>query len=184
MQGGGYDREWYAPLTPEGNRVTEDALDDTIGCHTGPYAGLNVPNPQPGYEYCWQLNTPREVYRSELWGGEVVQGEDPEFAAYREDPDQTTVDTSRLYNELVLIRTPIEKVRARQLEEQRRAEEMVFGSGEDFVDRASALEADYGRRGGRRDGLTRFHRGDHRTEVETDGKTTEFVTPEGGRVRR
>lgn len=184
MQGGGYDREWYEPLTSEGVREL-DIEEETIGCHTGPFAGLNVANPQPGYEYCWQKNDPRDVLRSQLRGGEVVTGDDPEFSPYHtEDPNQTTVDTSRLYNELVLIRTPIEKVRAQQKEEQRRAEQMVFGGVDDFVDQASALEADYGRRGGRGRGATRFSRGDHMVELDTDGKTTELRTPGSGPVRR
>jgi len=185
VQGGGYDREWYEPLTEEGHKEFDSIEENTIGCHTGPFYGLNVGNPQPGYEYCWQLNDPREVLKSRLRGGEVVEGGDPEFSIYNtEDPNQTTLDTSQLYSELVLIRTPIEMVRAQQLEEQQRAENMVYGTGEDFIDQASPLEADYGRRGGRAQGATRFFRNDHVLEVEEDGKTAVLQTPRSGPVRR
>jgi len=182
MQGGGYDRQWYESLREDGTKEM-DIGAETIGCHTGPYAGLNVANPQPGYEYSWQINDPREIYRSQIKGGEVVQGSDPEFSVYQnEDPNQTSLDTSQLYKELVLIRTPIEKVREQRLEEQRRAEIMVRGSVEDYANQASALEADYGRKDGR--GSTRFARAEHMVEYEADGKTEAVWTPDSGIVRR
>ena len=182
MQGGGYDREWYAPLTTEGVKEM-DIFEETVGCHTGPYAGLNVANPQPGYEYCWQINDPREILRSKMQGGTVVQGSDPEFSVYQnEDPTQTPLDTSQLYKELVLIRTPIETVRERRLKEQQRAEVMARGSVSDFMDQASPAEADYGRRDGR--GPTRLTRADHSIEHETDGRTEEIWSPSSGIVRR
>jgi len=160
-----------------------DIPEETVGCHTGPFAGLNIANPQPGYEYSWQLNDPREVLRSRMQGGEVVQGEDPEFSVYHnEDSNSTPLDTSQLYKELVLIRTPIETVRERRLEEQHRAEEMARGSVGDFVNKASSAEADYGRKDGR--GATRLVRGEHSLELEEDGRTKELWTPDSGIVRR
>jgi hypothetical protein len=182
MQGGGYDRKWYEPLDSQGVR-NMDIPEETVGCHTGPFSGLNVVNPQPGYDYCWQINDPREILRSRMQGGVVVQGSDPEFSVYQnEDPEQTPLDTSQLYKELVLIRTPIETVRERRLKEQHRAEVMARGSVNDFVDQASPAEADYGRRDGR--GSTRLTRGDHSIEIEADGRTEAIWTPGSGIVRR
>jgi hypothetical protein len=179
MQGGGYDRKWYEPLKPDGNREI-DIPEETIGCHTGPYAGLNVANPQPGYEYTWQLNDHRQILLSRMRGGEVVTGSDPEFSVYSaniEDMDTTPLDSSQLYKELVLIRTPIEKVREQRLQEQQKAEAMARGSVRDYLDQVGPVEADYGRRDGR--GPTRLTRSDHSMELEEDGRTTAVWTPHG-----
>ena len=56
--GGGSDREWIERLSSEGNRTNHGLPVDgeVVGCHVGPYAGLNLVNPQPGYEYIWMLN--------------------------------------------------------------------------------------------------------------------------------
>lgn len=182
MLGGGYDREWYASLSEDGIRDM-DIPEETIGCHVGPYAGLNVANPQEGFSYTWQINDPREVLRSRMMGGVVVQGSDPEFSVYNTtDDNQTPLDSSQLYKEVVLIRTPIEKVREQALREKQAAEVMALGSIQDYTDKASALEADYGRQDGR--GSTRFPGQEHALEFETDGKTEAIWTPESGIVRR
>lgn len=183
MQGGGQDRAWYEPLRDDGTRDL-DTLEETIGCHVGPYAGLNVARPQPGFEYSWALNDPRELLRVKMRGGQVVQQDDPEYSVYNEfeDPDRTPLDTAKLYEEVILIRTPMETVRRRREEEQRRAEASVHGGMNDFVDKASALEADAGRRGGH--SSTRFARKEHMVEYDVDGRTEAVWTPDSGIVRR
>jgi hypothetical protein len=183
MQGGGQDRQWYEPLAPDGTRDL-DIAEETIGCHVGPYAGLNVGRPQPGFEYRWAINDPKELLRVRMQGAQVVQAEDPEFSVFNDftDPDRTPLDTSQLYAEVILTRTPIEMVRERRLQEQRKAEIMVHGSASDFIDRASSTEADYGRRDG--GGATRFSRSEHMTEYEEDGKPAAVWTPDSGIVRR
>ena len=183
MQGGGQDLQWYEPLQHDGSRDL-DTLEETIGCHVGPYAGLNVACPQPGFEYSWALNDPRELLRARQKGSQVVQAEDPEYSVYNdfEDPDRTPLDTAKLYEEVVLVRTPTETVRERRLEENRRAEVSARGSIEDFTERASPLEASCGRTDGR--GPTRFSRGDHMMEFDEDGNDVGVWTPGAGIVRR
>jgi hypothetical protein len=182
MQGGGQDRAWYGPLLEDGTREM-DLGERTIGCHTGPYAGLNVVNPQEGFEYRWGLNDPRELLRARMAGSEVVQADYPEYSAYRalDDPTRTSIDTSELYQELVLLRTPTEKVRERRQREQEMAERSVRGSVDSYTDRAGALEADLARRDGK---PTRFARSDHMVEFEEDGRAASVWTHESGVVRR
>jgi len=185
MQGGGHDLSWYEPLNEQGSRNLDlESGDETVGCHVGPYAGLNVAQPQPGFEYSWALNDPRELLRARHRGAEVVQGSDPEYAPYNDfqDPHQTPLDTSQLYQEVVLVRTPMETVRKRRAEEQRKAEISARGFVDDYLNRASALEVDAGRRGGH--SSTRFARNDHQVEFYEDDKAAAVWTPGSGIVRR
>jgi hypothetical protein len=52
---------------------------------------------------------------------------------------------------------------------------------EDYTERATALEAEYGRRVG---GSTRFARRYHMVEYEAEGRTEAMWSPESGIVRR
>ena len=60
--GGGADREWLEPLDEVGNREPDDDVEvdfeKMIGCHTGVFSGLNVYDPQPGFEYIWEVYKP------------------------------------------------------------------------------------------------------------------------------
>jgi hypothetical protein len=181
MQGGGHDLSWYESLNESGSRDL-DIPEESLGCHVGPYAGLNIVNPQPNFEYSWANNDPRDVLRVRARGGQVVQGDDPEYAAYRvlEDSTNSPIDSANLYQDCILIRTPIEKVRERRDEESNRAEVSARGSVDDFTDRASALEADYGKHRG----PTRFSRSEHMMEWEEDGRVEAMWSPESGIVRR
>jgi len=182
MQGGGHDLVWYESLTEEGNRDL-GIPQETLGCHVGPYAGLNIVDPQPNFEYSWANNDPRDVLRVQAQGGQVVQGDDPEYAAYRtlEDSVNSSIDSTNLYGDCILIRTPIEKVRERRDSERQRAEASIHGGIDSYTDAASLEEAEYGRRIG---GPTRFARRDHMVEYEEEGRTTAMWSPESGIVRR
>ena len=181
MQGGGHDRGWYESLNEEGSREM-DLGQRTLGCHTGPYSGLNIVNPQPNFEYSWANNDPRDILKARAQGGQIVQGEDAEFAAYRalQDGNNSQLDSANLYNDCILIRTPIEKVRERREQERLKSEASARGSVDDFVNRASDVET----AAGRQYGPTRFARADHSTEWEEDGRTSGMWTPGSGIVRR
>ncbi len=114
---GGGAQEWLQELTPEGNIVTEGDLD-IRGCHKGFYTGLNVVNPQPGFEYQWPLNNLRSIQLARQRGWRQVQGDDPEMAGFRtsimgdhDDSDQVTpLDTSDVFQDVVLMRIPSEQL--------------------------------------------------------------------------
>ena len=180
--GGGYDLEWYSPLDEEGN-TRIDGLE-TVGCHVGPYSGLNITGAQPNFEYTWINNDPKEILRTTMRGGQPVQSDDPEFAAYHNlfDQENTAIDTSQLYKELVLIRTPIEKVRERREREQKQAELSARGNIDSFLEGADAEERQQAQEDGR--GPTRFVRRDHGQFYEQDGQTEATWTPGTGIVRR
>lgn len=184
MAGGGHDLSWYEPLNPNGSRDL-DTAEETLGCHVGPYAGLNVVRPQPGFAYSWINNDPRDKLRSRHNGAQVVQAEDPEYSAYTEfgDDYNTPLDTSQLYQDVILVRTPIEKVRERREAEARKAELQARGSVDDYLSRASDLEAEYGTRNDGA-GPTRLVGRNHSIEYEADGKPESFWTPNTGIVRR
>jgi hypothetical protein len=184
MQGGGQDRQWYEPLAPDGSRDL-DTAEETLGCHGGPYSGLNVGRPQPGFVYAWARNDPRDLLRARHNGSQVVNGDDPEYSMFQElgDDYNTPLDTSQLYKDVVLVRTPIERVRERREAEARKSEMQARGDAQDFLDRASDLEAEYGGRGDKA-GPTRFVGSGHTIQYEEDGKPAAAWSPATGVVRR
>ena len=192
MLGGGSQREWLEPLDSEGNRRGHDLLVEgrMVGCHLGNFAGLNVCDPQPGFEYEWMMNPSREGaniadgMRIQQLGGQVVKDGDPEFAAFKHMEGMgggTSLDTSTIYKELVLVRIPAERQRARLAAINEKNKRMLRrGPEETFVGGASELEQSsrYNERG-----PTRFAMGDHRTEFKHDRDTVEVSLPNSGIVR-
>jgi len=190
MLGGGSQREWLEPLDAEGNRRSDDLPIDgqLVGCHIGDYAGLNLVNPQPGFEYEWLLNpaTARNSTAASLQihslGGQIVSEGDPEFAAFKlmEGLESTPLDTSTMYKELVLVRIPVERQRARMAKIEEKNKKMLRrGPEESFVGRASALESE--RYSGR--GPTRFALRSHQTDFKHDSDSVEVSLPDSGIVR-
>jgi len=188
MLGGGSDREWLEPLDSDGNRTNLPIEERVVGCHVGPYAGLNVVDPQPGFEYQWMLNpsrsgaSPADSLRIHVIGAQVVRDEDPEFAAFQKMEGMTAspLDTSAIFKELVLVRIPsatVEKHRRENLEKNARM--LRKGPAESFVSRASQLESE--KYSGR--GPTRFASRDHHTEFKHDRDSVEVSLPDSGIVR-
>ena len=191
MLGGGADRDWLEPLDREGNRNAEamDITEQVVGCHQGPYAGLNLVNPQPGMEYQWMMNPGRpgahhaNLLAIHALGATIVKDDDPEFALYQKLPEMqtgTAIDTITVYKELVLVKIPSEKMAARRRENLEQNQRILRrGPEEAFVRGAGAEEQDrYQERG-----PTRFRRTDHRSEFKSDGRTTEISMPDSGVVR-
>ena len=102
MLGGGSDREWTEPLAADGNRRNIPLDERVVGCHTGNYIGLNVVNPQPGFEYAWYLSpsrsgaSPADAFAIYSVGGHVVNETDPEraYLSKIEGLEGTPIDTS------------------------------------------------------------------------------------------
>lgn len=189
MLGGGADREWLEPLDYEGNRTNLPIEERVVGCHVGPYAGLNVCDPQPGFEYQWCLNPsrsgagPADAMAIHAIGGQVVTMDDPEFAAYQklEGMGNAPLDMSTIYKELVLVRIPSERQAQRRQENlEKNAKMLRRGPAESFVAGASAAEqsARYNERG-----PTRFAMRGHQTEFTHDRDTIEVSIPDSGIVR-
>lgn len=190
MLGGGSDLEWLEPLDSEGNRRADHlpVEGQMVGCHVGVFAGLNLMNAQPGFEYQWMLNpsrsgaNPADSLQIHMIGGQIVKDGDDEFAAFKvmEGMESSPLDTSTMYKELVLVRIPVERQRARMAAVQKKNARMLRkGPEESFVGRASALESE--RYSGR--GPTRFALRDHQTEFKHDRDTAEVSLPDSGIVR-
>ena len=187
--GGGNDRSWLEPLDSEGNRNPDLGIEHrVVGCHVGPYAGLNVYDPQPGFEYQWMLNPegnmggPAASLQIHTIGGQVVKDGDQEFAAFKvmEGMQATGTDTSSIFNEVILVRIPEARQRQRQQENlEKNARMLRKGPEESFVNRASHDERE--RYSGR--GPTRFALRDHQTEFNHDRDTVEVSLPDSGIVR-
>ena len=187
--GGGSDREWLEKLDSEGNRNPELGVEDrVVGNHTGSCSGLNLFNPQPGFEYQWMLNParsgghPGDAMEIHKVGGQVVVDGDPEYAAFKmmEGLQATGVDTNTVFNELVLVRIPAEKQRERmQRHLDANARMLRKGPEESFVNQASYDENE--RYSGR--GPTRFAMRDHQTIFKHGHDTVEVSIPDSGIVR-
>lgn len=189
MLGGGTE-QWMTPLDPEGNAdlSAHGVFENSLGCHEGDFIGLNVVNPQPGFEYLWLLNPNRQgagmgdqLAISRL-RGHIVTSEDPEFSALEkiEGVDKQFLDTCSSFRELVLVRVPEEVIRAkREQEHQTNLDMLKSGPAEAFVEQADPLERSlYGNKG-----PTRFSRSTHMTEFDEGGQTKELHTPDSGIVK-
>ena len=187
MLGGGSDLQWLAPLDEDGNRNLDldDLAQETVGCHVGPYAGLNVVNPQPEFEYSWANNRPDDLLIARHHGGQVVQSGDPEMAAYSQlvYDGETPVDSAELFPGVVMIRTPTSRVRERREREQAKADAMLTGGQSEFENKTTQGEEEYANLDGR--GPTRFTRREHHIEFEDhSGRVTRHWRPGDGIMRR
>ncbi len=192
MIGSGEDRSWLIPLDSEGNRPTDtyDIEGNSIGCHTGPYAGLCVNNPQPGYEYQWEINPqksgafdPAAAHRIHQLGGQVVQAEDPEFAVYQlmqgYSAQPAPLDSATVFNELVLVRIPAESLRKeREKINETNHRKLRRGPAEAFVNQGRGQESQYNSQG-----PTRFRLSDHHSEFLQGAQVEEISTPDSGIVK-
>ncbi len=182
------DREWMEPLDAEGNRMNLPIEERVVGNHVGPYAGLNICDPQPGFDYQWMLNpsrpnaNPSDGLAIHAIGGQVVLDGDPEFAAFKklEGMTNSALDTSTLYKELVLVRIPEERQAQRRQENlEENARRLRRDPADVFVSGTSHLESEqYSGRG-----PTRFALRGHQTEFTHDRDTVEVSLPDSGIVK-
>jgi hypothetical protein len=160
MFGGGLDREDLMPCDYDGNRGldTDETTSDAFrGCHVGEYAGLNVGNPQPGFVYSWCEDNDRSRLRVRQSGGQIVQGNDPERAAYSymtgSAPSSDLDSAFGAFPGVLLVRTPIEVERRKQEIQEAARQKNLRGTlaEQEFIDRGrrATQESDYSRRSGR-----------------------------------
>lgn len=194
MLGGDESRDWLEPLTSEGNARMDytDIQEATFGSHTGPHAGLNIVNPQPGSEYMWLRNPEAARDTAEMMSarfeiasmdGQIVTLDDPEYAAYTKMFDsQSPIDSQTIYRELCLVRIPSEKLQAKRDAEAEISRRAIQPGGEAFVQQATTAELQAGE-----GQATRFRRRDHGTQIREGGhdgaQVLESWTPDAGIVR-
>lgn len=187
MLGGGKDRGWLRPLTPEGNLDTygDPDFDNMVGCHTGQFIGLNVPNAEPGYEYVWENRKSAEIMKAKLRGGYRVRIDDPEGIALQKLQDNyvgrnetTPIDSHYNFNDVTLFKYPIERIREIRSEENAKAQAMMRGGAAEFADRATSIERQMSRGQD-----TRFRRRDHSMRVvDQADQTLDEWQPEDGLI--
>ncbi len=183
--GGGYDREWLAPPDEGGNiQGDEDMYENVVGNHKGPHAGLNVFNPQAGWIYVHERNTTVDRARSRAKGGRFVSADDPEFLGlrYMHDDAPSAIDTTEIYNDLILVAYPEARIRELREAEAAKSQAMMRSGSDDFLGRVTAAEREMDPRGRG----TRFAMQDHRLDYvdERSGKMIEEWTPEQGIIDR
>jgi len=179
--GGGGDREWLEPLDELGNkeRDIDEEFDTMVGCHTGTFFGLNVYNPEPGFEYVWERDTQKDKLRCIREGGRPVDANDREFAAVRHvlgAEDGAPLDSLNIFNDVVLFKYPESAIRRKREQEQNKAQSMLRGGAQSFTDRATEAERMFAH--GR---STRFARADHRNDFEdSSGNLVDQWNPDKG----
>lgn len=181
--GGGGNREMLRPLTPRGT-IQHDLSDtEIIGNHKGVFGGLNVANPQPGFAYQWERNTPRDLFLARQRGWQVVQTGDPDGAAWQltdeVDSDRPTpLDTSDVFNDVVLVRTPEDNYR-RLIEERLEANRTQLSNSDGhFLDGATDAERSTGHRQGQ-SVATRWASREHSTNLMEGDVVKDTVAPRG-----
>ena len=170
--GGGADREWLEPLDEHGNREADidEEFESMIGCHVGNFYGLNVFNPEPGYEYVWERATDKDKLRCIREGGRPVDAQDPEFAAVRSvlgANEGAPLDTLNIFNDVVLFKYPESAIRRKREQEQEKARIKLSGGARAFADRATEAERMFSP--GR---ATRFARKDHQIDYQDSGNVS------------
>ncbi len=184
--GGGADREWLEPLNDKGSRVGDGSprFDDLVGCHVGNCEGLNVENPEPGMVYVWELNRGPELRTAAMNGAIIVTDDMPERASLRSlaSTNQGTLDTAQIYQDVILVKYPAERIRQRREAEQKRAQAMLRSGSDEFLGRVTAAERLLDPRGRG----TRFANVDHRIEVTDDrrDRVIDEWSPEHGILNR
>lgn len=189
--GGGGDRSWLATQKPDGcNQLENTTTGASIqGSHKGFYTGLNASNPRPGFRYLWERNTPQSVFLARQRGWEVVSMEDSDAPAFAQglyddnDSDRPTpLDTSGVFQDVVYMRTPIERYRRMREETANEARRIMEGSTQDFLDGASSAEMATGQT--KRGYLpTRIARNDHSAVMESGDGNVRGQVPMRGIVK-
>jgi hypothetical protein len=180
--GGGFDREWLEPLTDEGNVNDEHPeYGKAVGAHKGQHEYLNIYRPKPGYTYVWERKKPNDLRRALQKGGEIVKSDDQEMTAAASATGVDLIgqlDSMVEYNELQLVRYPEAAIRKIREAEQARAQAMMRGADQDYVDSTTHAERNpqYNPRGIK----TRFATNQHRTEFAGDGEVQDQWTPDQG----
>lgn len=184
LLGGGADRLNLIPLNSEGNRDGGDnpELDNMIGAHTGTSYGLNVTNPQAGYVYKWPRNQAKDINYYRRLGYSVVRAEDPEWSVGSKVPgdlDATPLDSSDIYQDVILMRAPEEAVRQQVEREQAKTKNQLRSGADAFVSNATPAEIAFS--GG---APTRFaqrkHRLDYRSGYSSESPLVDQWTPDKG----
>lgn len=169
MLGGGRDRLELEPLNFEGHREL-DSVEESFGCHAGEYSGLNIFNAQEGFVYSWANDNQRDRLLVRQRGGQIVQSDDPELAAYRRmvGHDMTDLDGAQTgFPGVILVRTPIEIERRRRTTEAEKRRKLLRGGQAEaaFIERGrrNPEEVELAARAGRTN--LRFARRDHMTRI-------------------
>ena len=192
--GGGGDRSWLTPLTPEGNRQTDSPVGgDITGCHTGFCFGLNVRGAKENYSYQWLNRKPNEVAVARMKGFVLVRDGDSDSPAYMagmedlqdESDTPTSLDTSQVFQDVVLARIPTERLRALKDDEGEKAKRALRGGAAAFVAGATPEELATDPSGR----PTRFvprqgQYGSHSISFKEDNETSDTWVPERGIVER
>lgn len=178
MQAGG-DRIRFVELDSDGN-TPMDSLDRSIGCHRGDYRVLNVQNPQAGFEYNWERNRPETIMRAKMRGGQMVRDGDPEYTSLRELAEidaSTPLDTRTVFGDVVLFRTPMDRVRERHEENARKSRQSLLGGVDRYVNQAQHDEREQA--GQRGMSSLRFARSNHQLDlIDAEGKTRGIMRPD------
>lgn len=163
MEAGG-DRDLFIPLDDEGN-LPMDSLDRTMGCHRGRFSVLNVHNAQQGFEYRYVQNKPQQILRARMEGSDLVRDGDPEYTGLCEGMegsmgiDSRSIDTTQVYGDVVLVKTPIEEMRKVREAQAERAHQSLHGGARRYAERAPSDELEAA--GQRGLSSLRFARGEH-----------------------
>jgi hypothetical protein len=167
--------------------------EDITGCHTGHYYGLNISGARPGFSYQWLNRKPNEVAVARHKGFVLVNDGDSDSPAYMagmeeyqdESDTPTPLDTSQVFQDVVLARIPTERLRQLEDANRERSERMLRGGTAAYVAGATPeeLETDPDGR------PTRFaprqgKYGSHQISFKEDNRTSDTWVPERGIVER
>lgn len=180
--GGGRSSFRMTPMREDGRTRKWEDIDsniDILGCHAGDSAGMNIVNPQPGFEYQWVRSDATSQMLERQKGGTPIAADDPEAPAYTigltdTSDGPTPLDSGMAYKDVVLYRYPSDRMAERHKEDAARAERAVTGAADQYLHGASPAELSTS--SGAR---TRFARRDHALQMQDEtGAVKRQWTPE------
>lgn len=135
----GAPEEWLRPLQQQ---------IDKIGTHRGPHEALNVKNPKPDMHYYCCARTASAVQRFINEGWEVVPKDSQErWGAELPASVQAEIDSTRAYQDVMLIRTSSENYRRIQTDKHRDAQAALQAVDDGFLAAGERIDNQLGRHG-------------------------------------
>jgi hypothetical protein len=106
---------------------------------------MNIRNPQPDTHYFYQLNKPGPILNKLNQGYTIVTRHDPEqWGADLGMEHDTGVDTVKAYQDVVLMKCPMDTYRKIREERQRDAEVARSGAEEEFFSKSARVQGALG----------------------------------------
>lgn len=132
LTGGDNLADWADPHEPD---------DHVVGHFRGDLESLNIANAQPGFHYYYARNNPNDIVRFLNQGWTPVGPDDAESYGAKRIKSwniQHSLGTERAFQDVILMKIPLEKYRAMQKENESYKKTLLDGVVHNFRERGDS----------------------------------------------